>query len=201
MTEKTWFDGFIMMNILAVGVAIGVELNQTSGDESGTVAFTNFVDELTFWVSNGFRLSPSFVIGCDLFLRQNKSMVIYACLPDGTTITSCVFLCLVFFVSSLVQLSLNHSQVFLWEAILRIWACGSRPWVYFRDINDGSFNTFDFILVVVSVVFSPYLGLVNGDVSSIKVWTSPFLAFLWVFLQCYFFRPFLVPFTIPFTLL
>jgi len=55
LTEKTWFDGFIMMNILAVGVAIGVELNQTSGDESGTIAFTNFVDELTFWVSNGFR--------------------------------------------------------------------------------------------------------------------------------------------------
>jgi hypothetical protein len=46
--------------------------------------------------------------------------------------------------------------VFFFEAIIKIFACGTRPWVYFMSEKDGNYNTFDFVIVVVSTIYSPY---------------------------------------------
>jgi len=48
--------------------------------------------------------------------------------------------------------------VFFFEAVLKIFSCGTRPWVYFMSEKDGNYNTFDFIIVVVSTIYSPYFG-------------------------------------------
>lgn len=43
--------------------------------------------------------------------------------------------------------------VFTLEAVLKVLAEGERPIVYFTDANDGAFNTFDFVIVVLSFAF------------------------------------------------
>jgi len=58
--------------------------------------------------------------------------------------------------------------VFFLEAMLKIFSCGTRPWVYFMSEKDGNFNTFDFVIVVVSTIFSPFFGG-SEDASNIKV--------------------------------
>lgn len=58
--------------------------------------------------------------------------------------------------------------IFLGECVIKIMGCGSRPWLYFTAKDDGSFNSFDFALVAVSVAFSPYVGA-DSDVSDVKV--------------------------------
>ena len=46
---------------------------------------------------------------------------------------------------------------------------GTRPWVHFTSKKDGTFNTFDFIIVVVSVAFSPLVTGNEGNVENLKV--------------------------------
>lgn len=43
--------------------------------------------------------------------------------------------------------------IFTLEAILKVLAEGERPLLYFTDPNDGAFNTFDFVIVVLSFAF------------------------------------------------
>ena len=87
IVQTHWFDGFIFLNIIAVGIATGLELNG-AGDNSRTTATVLYLaDWATFWV-------------------------------------------------------------FIGEALLKIIACGSRPWLYFTSQKDGAFNCFDFALVL-----------------------------------------------------
>jgi hypothetical protein len=58
--------------------------------------------------------------------------------------------------------------VFFFEAVLKIFSCGSRPWVYFMSEKDGNFITFDFVIVVISTIYSPYFGG-SASASNIKV--------------------------------
>ena len=56
--------------------------------------------------------------------------------------------------------------VFVLEVVLKILACGLHPMDYFRDKEDGAFNTFDFIVVALSVLFEIGVG---SDASIIAV--------------------------------
>lgn len=89
------FDGFIFLNIVAVGVATGLNLNGAGKESASMERMLHFVEWMTFWV-------------------------------------------------------------FIGEAILKIVACGSRPWLYLTSRKDGSFNVFDFALVLVVGVARPH---------------------------------------------
>jgi len=71
---------------------------------------------------------------------------------------------------TLVNMTLDQITffVFFFEAVLKIFSCGTRPWVYFMSEKDGNFNTFDFAIVVVSTIYSPYFGG-SASASNIKV--------------------------------
>ena len=71
---------------------------------------------------------------------------------------------------TLVNMTLDQITffVFFFEAVLKIFSCGTRPWVYFMSEKDGNFNTFDFAIVVVSTIYSPYFGS-SASASNIKV--------------------------------
>ena len=97
-----------------------------------------------------------------------------------------VFFCIVFVgIATAVQLSyptdepLPHGvatfldltqaislTVFTGEAVIKVIACGDQPLMYFLDPDDGNFNTFDFVIVVISIFFAldP-----NTDGSSVAV--------------------------------
>lgn len=102
-----WFDGFIMINILCVGVGIYIGLSEADQSSASAATFLRVTDSLTFWI-------------------------------------------------------------FLFEAGVKIMSCGSKPWVYFLAHKDGTFNTFDFVVVAVSVAYSPYFGATT-DVSDVQV--------------------------------
>lgn len=87
IVQTSLFDLFICLNIIAVGVAVGMSLNGY-GDQHATVAIgIEVIETSTFWV-------------------------------------------------------------FIVEAVLKIVACGTRPWIYLTSSKDGVFNTFDFSLVL-----------------------------------------------------
>jgi hypothetical protein len=48
------------------------------------------------------------------------------------------------------------SVVFTFECVLKIVAEGRRPLNFFQDKADGSFNTFDFSIVILGWVFTLY---------------------------------------------
>ena len=54
--------------------------------------------------------------------------------------------------------------VFTLECALKIVACGADPWAYFLDAEDGSYNAFDFAIVVASWAF-----IESGSGEAIKV--------------------------------
>lgn len=107
MVENKVFDGFILLNIVCVGVAIGLGLNGAEAEYPTVARGIKWLEDFTFWV-------------------------------------------------------------FIGECLIKIVGCGTRPWLYLTSKRDGSFNTFDLALVIVSVAFSPYLGM-DGDVSDVKV--------------------------------
>ena len=41
--------------------------------------------------------------------------------------------------------------------------------VYFLALKDGTFNTFDFVIVIVSVAFSPHFTGQHANVANLKV--------------------------------
>jgi len=53
-------------------------------------------------------------------------------------------------------LSSMTSVVFTFECVLKIVAEGRRPLNFFQDKADGSFNTFDFSIVILGWVFTLY---------------------------------------------
>jgi len=107
VVKNKYFDSFILLNIVCVGLAIGLGLDGVEQEHAGVASAIAWLEVFTFWV-------------------------------------------------------------FLGECIIKIMGCGSRPWLYFTAKHDGSFNTFDFALVVVSVAFSPFVGA-DSDVSDVKV--------------------------------
>ena len=107
VVSSPWFEGFVMVTIVAVGVGIGMGLSGLEENDSVAKNVLFGIDMFSFWV-------------------------------------------------------------FLFEAAVKIFACGSRPWVYFLSKSDGSFNCFDFTLVVIALVFSPFFGA-SADVSNVKV--------------------------------
>jgi len=50
LTSKTWFEAFIMLNILLLGLATGLDLEYSEAGYKGTVAFVDFVGDFTVWV-------------------------------------------------------------------------------------------------------------------------------------------------------
>ena len=98
VTSRNWFEGFVMCNIILVGVATGVDLENDEGNPMLT-AFVNATSSITL---------ASFTL----------------------------------------------------ESICKIVAEGYTPQVYFTDPKNGSFNTFDFVIVLASYAF---LGSENGS--------------------------------------
>ena len=91
IVRHQWFEGFVLLNILLVGIATGVDLD----NEEPTESIADFVK-----VTAIFTLS-----------------------------------------------------VFTAECVLKIISYGYSPQTFFTDEEDGSFNTFDFIIVVLSFCF------------------------------------------------
>ena len=50
LTSKNWFEAFIMLNILLLGLATGLDLEYSEAGYKGTVAFVDFVGDFTVWV-------------------------------------------------------------------------------------------------------------------------------------------------------
>lgn len=50
LTSKTWFEAFIMFNILLLGLATGLDLEYSEAGYAGVTAFVDFVGDFTVWV-------------------------------------------------------------------------------------------------------------------------------------------------------
>jgi voltage-gated sodium channel len=96
ITSRSWFETFVMLNILLIAVATGVDLENETG-----------VDDLVKFT----QISASLTLG-----------------------------------------------VFTLECVLKVIAEGLEPWVYFTDIENGYYNTFDFLIVAASYAFMDSAG-------------------------------------------
>jgi hypothetical protein len=66
--------------------------------------------------------------------------------------------------------------VFLVEAALKVVACGPAPWHYFTAPDgEGYFNSFDFLLVLLSIALINQVGSV-GSILCVRVFPPPFFS-------------------------
>lgn len=103
ITSRQWFEAFVMINILVVGLATGLDLEFSASEIVGK--FVNFV--------------------------SNFTMIVFTC-----------------------------------EVILKIIAEGFEPLRYFYHPENGHFNTFDFIIVVLGYALASIGG---GAVSALRM--------------------------------